>query len=137
MDGAIHRAAGPGLAEACCKLGGCPTGRARITEGFDLPARWVIHAVGPVWSGGASDEARVLASCYRTALELAVEHRVRSMAFPAISCGVYGYPVEEAAGIAVSTANAFLQNASTLLRVVLCCFEDLVYKAYVDALGAV
>ncbi len=103
VDGAIHRAAGPRLLEACRGLGGCPTGEARITPGFDLPARWVIHTVGPVWHGGGQGEAAKLAACYRQALVLAQAHDVRTIAFPAISCGVYGYPPEAASAIAVRT----------------------------------
>ena len=108
VDGAIHRAAGPELLEACRKLGGCETGQAKITAGYNLPARWVIHTVGPVWTGGSAGEAEQLAQCYRHSLALAAEHAVRSIAFPAISCGVYGYPVDAALPIAVRECNAWL-----------------------------
>ena len=106
VDGAIHRAAGPGLLEECRRLGGCPTGDVRLTRGHALPARWVIHAVGPMWQGGGHDEDALLASCYRKALALAAERGFASVAFPAISCGVYGYPAELAAPIAVREARA-------------------------------
>ncbi len=103
VDGAIHRAAGPGLLEACCKLHGCEVGQAKITPGFRLEARYVIHTVGPVWHGGDRGEAEALASCYRNSLAVAAAHDVRSIAFPAISSGVYGYPPEEAARVAIAT----------------------------------
>lgn len=130
VDGAIHRAAGPALLAACRELGGCPTGDARITPGFRLPARHVIHTVGPVWQGGTRGEPALLASCYRRSLTLAVAHGVRTLAFPSISTGVYGYPVEQAAHIAVSTVRAFDEQA--VAEVSFCCFSphDLqVYEA--------
>ncbi|HKQ63121.1 MAG TPA: O-acetyl-ADP-ribose deacetylase [Candidatus Polarisedimenticolaceae bacterium] len=130
VDGAIHRAAGPGLAAACRALGGCPTGEARATLAFDLPARWVIHAVGPVWRGGACGEPALLAGCYRKSLELAAELGARSIAFPAISCGVYGYPPERAASVALDTVRGFVAREPRLERVLLVCFEPAVLAAY-------
>lgn len=110
VDGAIHRAAGPGLLEECRGIGGCPTGEARITGGHDLPARHVIHTVGPVWHGGTQGEPELLASCYRNAMALARAHGVESIAFPAISCGVYGYPIHQACSIAVQTLREELEE---------------------------
>ena len=123
VDGAIHRAAGPGLLEECRRLGGCPAGQARITGGYLLPARFVIHTVGPVWHGGNRNEAELLASCYRNSLGLAVEHRVSTIAFPCISTGAYGYPPEEAAVIAVNTVSRFLAEGTPGLQVTFCCFS--------------
>ena len=125
VDGAIHRAAGPQLLAACRSLGGCPTGEARITGGYRLKARHVIHAVGPVWRGGDNDEDRLLASCYSSALRLAAGHDLASIAFPAISTGIYGFPAERAAAIAVSTvARETEAGLGTLRRVVFCCFAE-------------
>ena len=123
VDGAIHRAAGPELLAECETLGGCDTGSAKITRGYRLKARHVIHAVGPVWSGGGKGEEALLASCYRTALTLAAEHRLASIAFPAISTGIYRFPAERAARIAVGTAAAEITGASGIKRVVFCCFS--------------
>ena len=123
VDGAIHRAAGPELLAECETLGGCDTGSAKITRGYRLKARHVIHAVGPVWSGGGKGEDALLASCYRTALALAAEHRLASIAFPAISTGIYRFPAERAARIAVGTAAAEITGASGIKRVVFCCFS--------------
>ena len=133
VDGAIHRAAGPELLVECRTLGGCETGQARITRGYRLPARWVIHAVGPVWRGGSSGEPDLLASAYRESLRLAADHGVRTIAFPAISCGVYGYPVAEAASIAVNEVRAFLQSRSSIEHVTLACFGRTVLDAYLRA----
>ena len=121
VDGAIHRAAGPELLEACRPLGGCKTGDAKLTPGFGLPARFVIHTVGPVWHGGGHGEADLLASCYRRSLEVAAENGIRTLAFPSISTGAYGYPFEAAAGIAVASVRAALQDVPGIEEVVFCC----------------
>ena len=128
--GAIHRAAGPELARACAAVGGCPTGGARLTPGFELPARFVIHAVGPVWRGGRAGEAELLASAYRSAMGLAAEHELSSIAFPAISTGIYGYPLEPATDIAVTTVRAALDAGSSIREVVFACFSAEVLRAY-------
>lgn len=122
VDGAIHRAAGPALLEACRALGGARTGEVKATPGFGLLARWIFHAVGPVWRGGGAGEDQALAGCYREALRLAAERRARSVAFPAISTGVYGFPLERATRISVPEVKAGLQRHPSLERVVLCCF---------------
>ena len=124
VDGAIHRVAGPELVEACRKLGGCETGDAKITPGFRLPARYVIHTVGPVWRGGSSGEAEALSSCYRRSLELAAQHHVETIALPAISTGVYRYPADQAAEIAVSTVRDVLSGQSRPMTVTFCCFSE-------------
>src|SRR5438874_1820297 len=120
VDGAIHRAAGPELLQDCRKIGGCPTGEARLTRGYRLPAKYVIHAVGPVWRGGTQGEPELLASCYRNSLRLAAENGIRTIAFPAISCGIYGYPLDQAAAIAVRECS----SAVGFDRITLVCFGD-------------
>ena len=136
VDGAIHRAAGPELLAECRTLGGCETGSAKITRGHRLPAKHVIHAVGPVWQGGGSDEEELLASCYSTALGLAAEHKLTSIAFPAISTGIYAFPADRAARIAVGTVASELSAAPrSLTRVVFCCFAEGSAQHHIEAVG--
>jgi len=137
VDGAIHRAAGPELLAECRTLGGCPPGQSRITRGYRLPAAWVIHTVGPIWRGGAAGEDETLASCYRTALALAAERRLASVAFPAISCGAYGFPVPRACRIAVGEIRAVLAAGAGPERVCLVAFDEDVGAAYRALLGDV
>ncbi len=137
VDGAIHRAAGPELLEECRRIGGCPTGEARVTSGHRLPARWVIHTVGPVWHGGAGGEHSLLAACHRNALREAVRIGAATVAFPAISCGVYGYPIDKAAAVAVGEVARFSAPANTLESVTFCCFGDDTEAAFRAALEAV
>jgi O-acetyl-ADP-ribose deacetylase len=135
VDGAIHRAAGPELLAECRGLGGCPTGEARITKGYRLPARFVIHTVGPVWAGGTSGEPELLRRCYSSAMQLAAEHGVRSIAFPAISTGAYGYPMESAARIAVTAVREALARPTSVETVRFVCFGDRDWSMYLELLG--
>ena len=130
VDGAIHRAAGPELLAECRTLGGCPTGQAKITSGYRLPAKHVIHTVGPVWNGGKRGEPGLLASCYRASLELALEHELKTIAFRAISCGVYGYPLEQAVVIAVHECAEFVAQHALIEKVVFACFDHATLDAY-------
>jgi len=136
VDGAIHRAAGPELLAECRKVGGCRTGEARITGAYRLPARYVIHAVGPRWRGGGAGEPQLLECCYVASLGLAVQHGLRSIAFPAISCGIYGYPLADATRIAVRTTGAFLEHAPSIEQVVFACFGPDVLAEYEATLRA-
>lgn len=130
VDGAIHRSAGPQLLEECRTLNGCNTGAAKITAGYRLPAKHVIHTVGPVWHGGSRNEAAMLADCYKNSLQLAADNGLKSIAFPAISTGIYGYPIEAAAEIAVKTVEGFLNSSGAELEVLFCCFSSADFAVY-------
>ena len=135
VDGAIHRAAGPEFLQECSTLGGCPTGQSRLTRGYRLPAKFVIHTVGPVWQGGNRNEAELLASCYRESLALAVAHQLTSVAFPCISSGIYGYPAEQAVEVAIAAVRQFLRTPCPLREVIFCCYLDSDWALYQAALA--
>jgi len=135
VDGAIHRAAGPELLQECRQLGGCPTGQAKLTRGYRLPAKYILHTVGPVWNGGTRNEPELLASCYRACFALAREQGLKSLAFPAISCGVYGYPIELAVEIAVRETAAELAASKLIEKVIFACFGEDVFSAYQRAIA--
>lgn len=136
VDGAIHRAAGPLLLQECRKLNGCATGDAKLTKGYNLPAKYVVHTVGPVWNGGRRNEAKLLESCYQRSLEVALENGVRSIAFPNISTGVYRFPKKEAAQIAVSTVKKFMEDNSSIYQVVFAVFDEENYSIYEELLNS-
>ena len=136
VDGAIHRAAGPKLLEECRTIGGCPTGKARLTKGYDLPAKYVIHTVGPVWQGGGHGEDDLLAGCYRHTMSIALRHHIRSIAFPAISTGVYRFPLDRAAAIAANEVERFLATYPEFDRVIFSCFGEESTRAYQRAVDA-
>ncbi|WP_434721831.1 O-acetyl-ADP-ribose deacetylase [Mesorhizobium sp. RIZ17] len=137
VDGAIHRAAGPELLAQCRMLNGCKTGDAKLTKGYRLPARYVIHTVGPVWQGGGKGEAELLASCYRRSLEIALGHDCRTVAFPAISTGIYGYPKDQATEIAVGAVSGFLQQNAAPDTITFCCFDEPMAELYRRAVAAI
>ncbi|ADE36616.1 O-acetyl-ADP-ribose deacetylase [Methanohalophilus mahii] len=130
VDGAIHKAAGPKLLEECRALNGCPTGEAKITHGYDLPAKWVIHTVGPVWHGGNNDEDKMLAKCYRNCLKLAAEKGIKTIAFPSISTGAYHFPIQRAAEIAINEVIDFLEEKPVFEKIVFVCFNDEAYSNF-------
>jgi len=135
VDGAIHRKAGPDLLHECRLLDGCKTGDAKLTKGYDLPAKFIIHTVGPVWNGGGKGEAEKLASCYRRCLEIAAEHSLKSIVFPSISTGIYGYPIEHAARVAVETVGAFLAENAAEIEVTFCCYSMRDLEVYRSVMG--
>ena len=137
VDGAIHRAAGPELFDECYQIGGCPTGEAKLTKGYKLPAKFVIHTVGPVWTGGERGESELLKSCYQSVFKIARENGIRSLAFPAISCGVYRFPVERAVKIAVAETVAELVSSDAIQKVVFACFGDEIFQAYQKGVDAI
>jgi O-acetyl-ADP-ribose deacetylase (regulator of RNase III) len=137
VDGAIHRAAGPELLEETRRLGGCPTGEVRVSKGYRLPARWVIHTVGPIWAGGHKNEDKLLANCYKNSLEAAVELGAKTVAFPSISTGAYGFPLEQATEIALNETKKFLEKDESLQKVVFVCFGEKALKTYQDVFAKV
>jgi O-acetyl-ADP-ribose deacetylase len=136
VDGAIHQAAGPELLEECRKIGGCPTGQARLTRGYRLPAKFVIHTVGPIWNSGHRGEANLLSSCYRESFNIAITQHFKSIAFPAISCGIYGYPVGAAVQIALRETISILTRSSEIRQVIFSCFTDEIFESYSTSLAA-
>lgn len=136
VDGAIHKAAGPELLAECQKLGGCQIGQAKLTPGFRLPAKYIIHTVGPVWRGGSKGEPQLLSACYESSLSLALQNGFKNIAFTAISCGVYGYPVSQAAAIAVNETANFLKLHNVIESITFVCFDDTIFDAYTNALNA-
>ena len=130
VDGAIHRAAGPKLLEECKKLNGCKTGGAKITKGYNLQSKFVIHTVGPIWNGGNYNEDELLTNCYLNSLKLAVENKIKTIAFPAISTGVYGFPLERAAQIAIKAVKKFIQSDKSIQKIIFVCFDDRAYQTY-------
>ena len=130
VDGAIHRTAGPGLLEECRTLNGCPTGEAKITKGYNLPAKYVIHTVGPVWNGGKYNEDEFLANCYRNSLKLTIENGIKTIAFPAISTGVYHFPLECAVKVAVEEVRNFLKENNSIEKIIFICFDDKTFESY-------
>ena len=137
VDGAIHRAAGPELLEECRKLNGCESGKAKITKGYKLPAKYVIHTVGPIWRGGSANEDELLASCYRNSLQLAVENSIKTIAFPSISTGAYRFPLKRAAKIAILEISKFLKNNKSIEKVLIVCFDKGTMNAYSEALSEI
>jgi O-acetyl-ADP-ribose deacetylase (regulator of RNase III) len=137
VDGAIHQAAGPELLLECEKLGGCPVGHSKLTSGYNLPAKYIIHTVGPIWRGGVKGEPHLLSSCYESSLMLALNNNIKTIAFPAISCGIYGYPISLAAAIAVNETANFLELHNRLESITFVCFDDIVFEAYTQALNAI
>jgi O-acetyl-ADP-ribose deacetylase (regulator of RNase III) len=134
VDGAIHRAAGPKLLEECRTLNGCPTGEAKITKGYNLPAKYVIHTAGPVWNGGKYNEENLLADCYKNSLSIAVENNIKTIAFPAISTGVYHFPLEQAAKIAIRKTKIVLEKDKSIEKVIFVCFDENTYRVYKECL---
>lgn len=137
VDGAIHRMAGPQLLEECRRLGGCETGEAKITRGYDLPAEWVIHTVGPIWAGGNTGEEALLARCYRSCFDVAGQHSIKTIAFPAISAGAYGFPLERATRIAVNEVKLLLLGSTSMEKVTFVCFNERAYHCYLTTVGEV
>jgi O-acetyl-ADP-ribose deacetylase (regulator of RNase III) len=135
VDGAIHRAAGPKLLEECKNLKGCNTGEAKITKGYNLPAKFVIHTVGPVWNGGQHNEDEMLGNCYRNSLELALENQCSSIAFPAISTGVYRFPIERATNLAINAIKSFVEKDKFIKKIIFCCFDEQTYLTYKNLLN--